>query len=247
MEQTATYQFSQEALKEAKQRILVWQLFLPVMLALFTFVSPIMGNNFLIKAIAFVITLIIVEGILLIQPPIMHKKLQELTLTLSGEAIERTGGRFSEKINYKDIRRIDIIERSSGEIAYIKVQPATGKALYLHSFEGMVGIAQQIEHAVSDNSLLHRKRQAIAWNRPLLQIAIGTLTVIVILLIQQLGQNAFDIFISFAFLAWALFSLIFRPITKGAGKRFEKFEISAAVIMLLYAIVSLALLPLLRS
>ena len=235
MEQTAAFQFSDEALKENKQRILLWQLFFPIILALFMFVSPMMGDNLSSKLIVFVIALIFIEGLLIFVPAIMFEKMKGLTLTLSSESIERTGRKLAEKIDYKDIRRIDINEKPSGKIAYIKVQSALKKTLYIGGFERMEMIAQHLEHTVSDKGVLHRKRQAVDWNSPLLQIATGTLTVIAILLIQGLGQNAYYIFIMFILFASALNSLIFKPITRSAGKRFEKLEIFASVFVLLCA------------
>ena len=242
MEQAETYQFSEEALKEAKQRILLWQLFFPVILAMFTFVSPIMGNDLSIKLIVFVIELIFIEGLLIIPPAVMFGKMKELTLTLSSESVDRTSGKLTEKINYRDISRIDINEKPSGKITYIKAQSALKKPLYIHGFESMEVIAQHIEHNVADKSVLHRKRQAIDWNTPILQIATGILTVTAILLIQGLGNNAYNIFNMFLLFAVALFTLIFRPITSSAGKRFEKFEMIMGSLVLLCATVMAVLL-----
>jgi hypothetical protein len=56
------------------------------------------------------------------------------------------------------------------------------------------------------------------------------LTVIGILLIQGLGQNAYDVFNTFLLFATALFDLTVKPLTRSFGKRFEKFEIGLGAI-----------------
>lgn len=247
MKQPVTFHYSEKAIKEAKQRFLVFQLFLPVWLALILFASPILGDDLSAKLFAFTITLILVEGILLIEPAIIFRKLRELMLILSEESVERIGGKFTEKIKYKDIHRIDIIEKPSGEIAYIKLHSPTRKPLYLTGFEGMAEIAEQMAQSVLDKSFVQRKRQVVNWQSPLLVITISTLTIFVVLLIQILGRDAYKIFTTFFFMAAALISLIFKPVTNSAGKRFEKFETTLAVAMLLGSVALAVMLLFLRT
>ena len=69
MEQVATYPFSGEAVKEAKRQLLYWQLFLPAMLAIFFFANPSMGDDLLIKLVAFVVTVILLEAFCSLRRP----------------------------------------------------------------------------------------------------------------------------------------------------------------------------------
>lgn len=93
----------------------------------------------------------------------MFGKMEALTLTLTSTSLERTGGKLAEKIKYADIRRIDVHEKPSGKIAYIKVQSAS-TSIDIHGFERLDEIAQCLEENVSDRSLVHRKRHAIEWS-----------------------------------------------------------------------------------
>jgi hypothetical protein len=186
--------------------------------------------------------LILIEAILIIQPPIMLKKMKTSTLTLTDESLERTSGKFTEKVNYADIQRMEVVEKSSGKIAYIQVRSSSRKTLYINGFEGMEDIVQQLEQRLPDKSQALRKRPAIDWSSSVLQIGIVAVSVIVILLIQRLGQYAYNVFNMLLLFAVGLYSLIYRPITKSAGKRFALFEIITGSVLVFCALVMAGIL-----
>jgi len=103
----------------------------------------------------------------------------------------------------------------------------------------MEWIAQQIEAAVPDKSMIERKRQSIDWDNPWLLVTMIMLLILVILLIQRLDSGIiFRIFNVMFLVTYGLISLVYRPISRSLGKRFEKFEIILGIFLILIGIVS---------
>lgn len=239
--QVVTYSFSAEVLQEVKRQLLFWQLFLPVILTITIFASPLADTRFLIKLLALTVSLLLLEGILLLQSRLMLERVKESTLTLTETAIEKADKRLRETISYAEVTRLDIVEKASGAIANIKVQSAT-KALNIYGFERLHEIVQMITQNVSEQTPLHRKRQTADWtNRPL-QAVVGLATVGAILLIQRVSQNAYYVFNTLLLLATGLFTLTVKPISTSWGTRFAKIELGLGVLMILCATIMTILL-----
>jgi hypothetical protein len=119
---------------------------------------------------AMIFILVVIEAVLIIESTILLQKMKEMTLTISAEGIERIGGRFTEKIPYRDINSAAITEYPSGEVASIKLELRERKPVILQGFEKLEWVAQQIEAAFLDKSLIRRKRLSIDLDNPWLLV-----------------------------------------------------------------------------
>jgi uncharacterized membrane protein YfcA len=92
-------------------------------------------------------------------------------------------------------------------------------------------IAQQIESAIPDKSMLRRKRLSVDWDQPWILVATMILMFLAILLIQRLGLDILQILNILFLIGFGLFTVVSRPISRSMGKRFEKFEIILGALM----------------
>lgn len=228
------FKFSEETVKQIKKRYWIILCALPILMIAFSYFSPRahgLNKTAYYGCVAFGIFM--VELIILIQAPIMIKKMRELTLSISDESMERSGGKALEKVIYKEIQRLVIMEKASGQIESIRVSYANGKNLVLHGYENMESMVEKIRSKVTDPSLVQTKRRRLNWNEPIVIVTSMALTFIAILLIQNIGgANAYNVFnIGFQSIFGAVL-LLHGPISRNAGQRFRKFEIIIGVILL---------------
>ena len=232
MTQATTYKFSERALLRVKRRILTIELLMPVMLVVFVFASPLTSTVSLGIMIGVAIfCLVLFEAIMIIGLSISIRKMKELAITVSTDMIERTGGKFAEKIPYKDIQQVDIYECPSGEISHINVKLVTKRTIALSGFENMELVAQNIKDIIPEKSLIRRKKQNIDWDNPALILIISSLSLAAILLIQGLGDTIYLIFDAVFFFVFGLFNLTYKPLTRSWGKRIEKYEVISSVFL----------------
>jgi len=55
---------------------------------------------------AAIFMLVLIEAIIIVESIILLQKMKEMTLTISSEGIERTGGRYTETISFSDILKL---------------------------------------------------------------------------------------------------------------------------------------------
>lgn len=238
MNNTVTFNVSETAVQRAKRRMLAIELSIPVFLTIFFLLSPISqgASGYMVGAMIFI--LVVIEAVLIIESTILLQKMKEMTLTISAEGIERNGGRFTEKIPYRDMNSATIAEYPSGEAASIKLELRERKPVTLQGFEKLEWVAQQIEAAFLDKSLIRQKRLSIDWDNPWLLVLMIVLLLGLILFIQRLGRDIIYPIVNVVFLfTYGLIALIYRPISRSIGKRFEKFEIILGVLMMISGIV----------
>jgi hypothetical protein len=239
MSNDTTCNVSETALQRAKRRMLAVGLSLPIFFVLFFLLNPLSQDSSGCVMGAMIFMLVVIEAIIIVESTILLQKMKEMTLTISSEGIERAGGRYTEKISFSDILKAAITEYPSGQVASVKLAVRDSKPVSLQGFEQMEWIAQQIEAAIPDKSMIQRKRQSIDWDNPWLLVAMIMLLIFVVLLIQRLDSGIIFRIVNFVFLiTYGLVTLVSRPISRSLGKRFEKFEIVLGIFLTLIGIVT---------
>lgn len=238
MEEPKVFKFSNKAITEIKQRYLALQILLPIVLIIFLAFSPLFGSITTIPKGALIgigfFTFVIIEVEFILVSRFMLKRMMELSLALSEEYIVRSWRKSSERIPLEEIQKVVINEKPSGEIAYLDMHYGK-KNIYIHGFDEMSEIAQHIQARMSASAVVKRKKQLTDWNNPLVLVGIGILTVAAILLIQHFGGTAYSAFNIIFSAAVGTLLLTFKPISKSAGKRFEKFEIVMGIFLFICA------------
>lgn len=237
MEETTTYTFSSASLKQNLLNMIVLLIAIPVALAVFTFAisSPLASSVRLNIIIALTVPL---EIVLIVATIITHRKLRELTLTLSPQTLERSGGRATETLSYADINRVDVVEKPSGQIVYLKIAAVEGKRLNLQGFEQMDAIAQRITQHLPDQSQVHTKRWAVDWSSALFSLATIAGAFMVVALLTSVGPYALNLFNIILMSGMGVYFLRAKPMTRSLGKRFETYEKVSGIIMIVAAIIS---------
>lgn len=239
MSNEITCKASENALQRAKRRMLALALSMPIFFIMFFLFSPLSQDSSSCMVGATIFMLVVIEAIIIVESTILLQKMKEMTLTISSEGIERTGDRYTETISFSDILKAAITEYPTGQVASIKLGVRGSKPVILQGFEQMEWIAQQIEAAIPDKSMIERKRQSIDWDNPWLLVTMIMLLIFVILLLQrQDSGNLFRIINVVFLVTYGLISLVYRPISRSLGKRFEKFEIILGIFLILIGIVS---------
>ncbi len=250
--ETRTFNVSDETIRQNKRVLLVVKMAVPILSALL-FLLTLMGRGNLPPVsvlwpnlIIFALAMAIFEATMFIGPPILYRKIKEAKLTLTGDGLERGGGKFTEKVNYQDINRLDIRESSSGKVIFVRGWAAGKRSWILHGFEGMEAIARQLEANLPAGAVIRRSTRRIDWTNPFVLVATLTVTMVVTVLsmfaIRDLGRNAYKVFMAFLFLLQAVIQLFFRPLSTARGKRFKMFETIFGIFCLLLAIGWVALL-----
>jgi hypothetical protein len=164
-----------------------------------------------------------------------------LLVFISPDKIQRVGNKQEEVFFWKDIQDVKVLEYPNGEIASIKLAFANKKIITLFGFDDMVAAEKQITQYISDQSFIHRKRAKINWDNPAIMIFSGILTLALILVIQEIGEKAYHFFNVAFSLAFGLYNLIARPISRAQGKSWEKFETVIGIVLIISSVLLLAL------
>lgn len=235
-----SFKFSEDTIKERRKRIYVMMGMMPVIFSLFYYIfarqNGIADFGIMIGIFVFVLVFMICET--LIVTSTMLKKLRQMQLIMGSEAFERRGGKFAELVNYSDINFLEVRRGNKGQIIFIKVK-YLNKIINISGFEEMETILKQLTESMPEGQPVKEKQYKINWENPVILIFIMLLTVIVILVIISAGANYYGLFNLLFILAFGLFFLLYKPISRNAGKRFRTFEIIISVIMLIVAFLAL--------
>ncbi len=224
-----TFRYSEDTLKKRQWTILMLLVVVPVAVAVGMSAAPSVGRASLgLRFGSFAFVVLLLEALIIVQTRVMFKKLRELTITLTSEGVERRGGRFTEQLPYREIRRMTMRETPAGRVVSVTLRGAT-QVMTLHSIETMEALCARLTSHLGDGPTIQRKRFLIDWTNPLVQlctvIAAAGLTIAVFFLVIQHGSRAEQHFMALLNIAVGLFALGAKPISKASGLRFRRFEV----------------------
>jgi hypothetical protein len=224
IEQAITYKMS-KGLRRAKERYIYTSILMAIMMVAFIFLSPLTkDDNLGIKVTVGFIALISIGIIFFVTATVSLRKLSELSISMFADRFERESRKHNELYLWKDVQRAEILEFPNGEIASIKLTLAQKKIVTLYGLDDMHTVAKKVEESIPTEASVHRKRMKLNWDQPSVIFITGMLTFVVILAIQEVGENAYRLFNALFYLSFGLYNFIARPISRVQGKGWMLFE-----------------------
>lgn len=236
------YKFSEETIKQRKKLMVLMALIMLVAMIIFAFIltgtMDIKDLKLFIKILSVMVVIITLE--MFIVSRIMFKKLRTLEIVLTENGIERRGGKFTELIQFKDLMKIKVSKEPSGKIAFIKLK-SSKKSFTVAGFENMDDLENEIKVRVEDTTQIKIKIWKYNWNSNMTSLYSAIVMTIIIALIMKFGLNIYHIFNKIFGIGFAIYFLVFRPISKNAGKRFRLFETITGVLIIVFMGISIIL------
>lgn len=234
------YRFSEETIKQRKKLSILLSVIMLISMIIFSFV--IINTKELKNIKTFIIIIFVVMVVIAIEmivvSSIMYKKLRSMEIALTEDGLKRRGGKFVESLLFEDLTKVQVSKEPSGKIALIKLKTSK-KSFNVAGFENMDGLVEDIKEKLEDQSLFIVKNWKLNWNSPVICIGVAIVTMIIIILFMKLGSNIYEIFNKIFIIGFAIFTLIYRPISRNGGKRFRLFETILGIIMLVAEIISI--------
>ncbi|MBN2002678.1 MAG: hypothetical protein JXA21_04920 [Anaerolineae bacterium] len=225
------FKFSEKAIEKKNKAFWVIRLSLLIILPAFVFASPGLSSiGTSIKLGALVFSLIFIEAIMFIEPAIIFAKWRQLEIRIADGAIERSGGKFVERISFADMNGVIFNADKAGQVITVKMK-SPSKALTVAGFEEMDRLSQMIEEGVPDKSVIQRKEIPIDWDNPLVTLATALATTLVLIGIQMAGEFLYQTVMALMMGAFGIANLTYRPISRSSGERFKTFETVTGVIL----------------
>ena len=236
------FQFSEKEIERGKKRMLLMGLLLmPIAIAFAIIEGDDPGVP--IRIGLFVFTLVTFGAILFVASVLVSQMMRELEIRVTNEAVGRKGGKFIETINDRDLTRIDVQEIKMGKIIGIRLY-SPSRQMPIAGFNNMNLLFDEITQHIPEEVEIRRKQTSIDWTHPLVSLLIAipvmAATLGLFAYVEGLGENIYDFFSALFYLAFGVFVLIYRPISKSVGIRFRKFEIVTSVLGIVYGIFLLA-------
>ena len=232
--QSKLYNYSEDAINNRKKLFWTIRLFIPIALLGFMLSnSSLESSGIAAKLVVYVISLIMIEVILFIQPPLIFKKLRELEIKITDNVIERKGRKSVETIKFQDIDRLIVNANTFHEITFIKLY-SMSKKINIGGFEDMNSLFEEIEARISDKSIIQRKNASINWENPCIVLSVMSMGVLIIIGFQMIGKLFYEIVNALFITIVGAFILSYRPISRNSGDRFKRFEtICGAILVIL--------------
>lgn len=186
-----------------------------------------------------VIAIIFFRSITILHPG-MVKRLRESEIQITDEYVERKMGGTLEKVFFRHIKHLVIIEDKSTEVISIKIT-AHKHSLNIGGFDEMNVMAENLQVRLGNSSIIQRKTQKIDWNNPMiflpLVIIMGLiLPSLLVTSIFKIGDPINNIIFSSFYLITGIIILVLKPISRGAGLYTKKNEILVGVVMIVGAL-----------
>lgn len=233
-----TFLFSKRALDERKKRIILMMYIIVPMILVFGYLISIKSNPKIDMGFFALLLLIITIFILLelyVVNRIMMKKMKQLHLIIYEEGFTRIGGKSKEEFLFKDIQKLLLKRDVKDEILLIKCFSAK-KSITLAGFDDMEEILKILSIHVSDCKV---KKYKIDWNGPMVMIIMAILSTLVMGALILAGSNFLQWFNIIIGCAFGVSLIVFKLISRSAGKRFRPIELFLGCVIIISNIVSL--------
>ncbi len=233
------FKISDKMINQRKKVLIAMTVAMPIMLVFFAKLAldgnSIEDPSLLYKILAVVCIGFVIE--MIVVSKIMLKKIKTLKFTFTETAIERVSGKFTEVIAFSDITKVKVVRAPSSEIVMISLNSGR-KKIVAASLDNMDQLLDIILENV-DEKIVSKKTWKVNWNSPLSTIISMIVTALIIAVLMKVDLNLYNVFNKVFMTAFALYFIIFKPISRSAGKRFRKFEIILGSLMLVANIFSI--------
>lgn len=226
-----TYGYAEEAVEGYQKRLRVLQWAMPFWLAFYYFFSPIFTeNSFLTKMITWGVSVIFCELFTMILPYFAIPQLKTTTLTFNDTGLQFMTKGFRQEIPYPEIREIVICKKPSGDVAYIRIKTPANKGLRIENLADTLAIETEL---VARTAVTPQyKQQPIDWNSPWVAIVSVVVLFTGYIMAQKVSFEFWENMMMVSSFLMGMGLLVFRPIKRAYGERYEKWEIVLGIFFL---------------
>lgn len=219
-----TYKISKQTLKDRKKNLLILMIFMPIMMAAFSYIYAQQGGGLknvklyamiIAGASAFIVLEVYVVG------KIMFKKIASMAIIFDDQGFDRVNGKKTERFDFCDLKDLKITTVENLDHKMILRGKCGQKAFVLGGFEDMPGLANRFE---GHGETIHRKHKKIDWTNPKVSLVIMPVVFLIFALLITVGDAYTDYISPLIQLIMGLWFLLFKPISRNSGARFKKME-----------------------
>lgn len=225
--------FSKDTIKESKQKNYMMMAMTALIIIVFAFIFSSQTGDSDYKLMASIVAISITIAILgiIIISRIMFKNLIDMRLIVGINKFKRISGKFNEEIIYATIKFIQVIRGANGKIIMLKVLSENNR-ITIYGFEDMDTVLALMRNNVMDQSVITEKKYIVNWNSPVITILAMALTAGIFTFMIKTDLYYYRLFNMLFIFVFGLFLLLFKPISKGAGMRFRRFETILSIVLL---------------
>ena len=229
------FKFSESVIKERKKITQVIQISTPIFIIILIFVvlRDIIADTW-ISLFTSVFSIILSETMIILPSRKIDKQQRETEVIVTDTAIQRKSGSFVETIEYKDIKKVSVREKKSGEVLLISISTES-TSINIFGLENMEAILDSIKNNIT-NELIGIKKNKKDFDARLVVICSMVISSVFILSIVRSRYHGLfnDLFL----LTAGSFTLIYRPISKSSGLRHKKKETIFGILFLIFGLSS---------
>lgn len=238
--ESKTFKFSESVIMERRKNISIMQILMPIFIIAFVLVrEDFQALDIGRDLFVLFFTIIITETILILQPRMMFKRLKESELIVSDIGIERKNLNYVESIAFKDINKVLLREKKSGEVMFIDIRTPTTK-IKINGYEDMDEILNNIKQNIP-NQVIELKQNKIDLDIRMVTICSAIITLVILLGLIKFQYNFYHLYNDLFSMAIGSVFLIYRPISKNSGTRFKKKETILGMLLLTFGLISFLL------
>lgn len=218
------FNFSEERLQKIRKLFYILFLSVPVFLTMFFLANQsILYLNICTILIGLFSGLFIIEAILIFQFKNMIKRYKETQIFLDRESFERRSGKFKEKIYFRDIKQVVVIQNQKNEIVGLNVK-TKDRSILLTGFDNLELFKEKLKKVLRDLEFNYKKKTIIDLSNPLIILPLMCAGSIIYITFYKINYSAYEIFMGLFSILFGLYTFIYKPISKVSGIRYRKIE-----------------------
>lgn len=228
------FKFSESVIKERKRVTQIIQIEAPIFIIILIFVLRDVIADTKVCLLATAFSIILIETMLTLQSRKIFKQQRETEVIVNDTGIQRKSADFIETIEYKNIRKVSVREKKSGEVLLISISTES-TSINIFGFENMEAISESIKLNIPGD-LIKNKQNKIELDTRLVVICSMVISSVIILSIVRSRYHGLfnDLFL----LTAGFFTLIYRPISKSSGLRYKKKETIFGILFIIFGLIS---------
>lgn len=234
------YSFSEESIKQRKKHMILTIIIMSVAMVIFTYflinIKAIHNIRMFVTIISITLIFLIIE--ILIVSSILFRKLRTMEMLVTENGLTRRGGKFEETLLFYDLIKVKVSREPSGKIAIIKLKTRK-KSINIIGFENLEYLLEDISNNVEDSSLIVEKKWKYNWNSPMFSFCCAVIVILILVLLMKLRLDIYYIFNELFMIGLGIFVIIYRPISKNAGRRFRVLEVVVGTLILVGSVIGL--------
>jgi len=226
------FKASDEYFKNQKKIVILLMIFIPVMIIITFLILVNFRIDFLLFIKILIPVIVFLEIIIYFSMKITLNKMRDNELIINETEVIRKNKNIEEKAGLISIIKLKTIADNKNKLLAIKIF-YNNQSLLVSGYEKMDDILKLLSDKISNNKIeIINKKMVINFNNPVIFILYLFIICSLFAIFIKFNKNLYDNIQLFIPIIIGVAFLIFKPLSKNAGKRFLKFEIAISIILI---------------